>query len=58
MSHGHSSSADKIQIQNLREKVNKMEVVIGELLIALKESNPELIIKHTQYVEKVIRWQF
>jgi len=55
MSHGHSSSADKIQIQNLREKVNKMEVVIGELLIALKESNPELIIKHTQYVEKVIR---
>lgn len=49
------STTDRIQIQNLREKVDKMEVVIGELLIALKESNPELVLKHTQYVEKIKR---
>lgn len=56
MSHGHSvRSADKIQIQNLKEKVDKLEGVVGDLILALKESNPEMIIKHTNYVEKIKR---
>lgn len=46
-----NDTATKIQMQNLRTKVNSMKVVIDELLIALKHSNPELILKHTKYVE-------
>ncbi len=55
MSHGHGTNianANKIQIQNLREKVNNLESVVGVLLLALKDSNPELVLKYTKYVEK------
>jgi tetrahydromethanopterin S-methyltransferase subunit B len=53
MSHGHGHiNANRIQIQNMRERIDKLEGVIGELVLALKETNPELAIKYTEYVEK------
>lgn len=48
-----NDTASKIQIQNLRTEVDSLKSVVGELLMALKETNPELIVKHTKYVERI-----
>ncbi len=53
MAYRVNDTATKIQIQNLRTEVDSMKDVIGELLLALKETNPELVIKYTKYVESI-----
>ena len=51
-----NDTATKIQIQNLRIEVESMKSVIGDLVIALKDSNPEFLIKYVRYTEKVNGW--
>lgn len=53
MAYRINDTASKIQIQNLRTEVDSLKTVVGELLMALKHSNPELVLKHTKYVERV-----
>ena len=46
-----NDTATKIQVWNLRNEVNEMKLIIGDLLFVLKETHPELALKYINYIE-------
>lgn len=45
-------SSTKIQMQNMRSEINNLKEALGSILLTMKETNPELVLKYMNLVEK------